>query len=110
MYAIEKGFQSINRVVIDVFRRRIKKGHTKMVVEAGTNGYKGGSSRDCGSRAFLKMRCQNGDFYFEPIKDKQGRNIGVTIACCGDDGLDAILCAVAFAFEALTDQIRETNK
>ena len=40
----------------------------------------------------------------ETITDKNGRPVGVEIACCGDAGLDAIMKALDFCRDALNDQ------
>ena len=43
------------------------------------------------------------------MENEQGQVVGVKIACCGDDGLNAILKALDFSLTALDDQRREVN-
>ena len=104
MYAIDKGLQKINGETLETFQREVIDGGTDLKVEAGTTGYKGGCCRNAGSRTYLSLLCLSGDFFFGPIKDDEGRNVGITIACCGDDGLNAMLKALGFAREVLNDQ------
>lgn len=108
MYAIEEGLQKINGEYVETFQRGVICGETELEVEAGTTGYKGGC-RNAGSRTYLKLLCMSGDFYFRPIVDEEGNVTGITIACCGDDGLDAILRALEFAHEAIDDQRCEVD-
>jgi hypothetical protein len=109
MFAINEGVQKINGEVVDTFQREIRDGNTHLTVEAGTTGYKGSCSRNAGCRTYLNILCLSGDFYFAPIQDEAGNNVGVTIACCGDDGLDAIMKVVDFAREVIDDQRCEVN-
>jgi len=109
MFEINEGVQKINGEVVDTFQREVRDGNTHLRVEAGTTGYKGSCSRDAGCRTYLNILCLSGDFYFAPIQDEAGNNVGVTIACCGDDGLDAIMKAVDFAQEVIDDQRCEVN-
>jgi len=38
------------------------------------------------------------------VKDTEGNAVGVKIACCGDDALNAIMHALEFAKQAINDQ------
>jgi hypothetical protein len=109
MFEIREGTVKINDVVVDTFERNVVEKKTVLTVEAGTTGYKGSCSRDAGCRTYLNILCLSGDFYFAPIQDEAGNNVGVTIACCGDDGLDAIMKVVDFAREVIDDQRCEVN-
>ena len=104
MYAIEEGLQKINGEMVETFQREVVCGNTDLEVEAGTNGYKGGCCRDAGGRTYLSLLCLSGDFFFGPIKDDEGHIAGITIACCGDDALNAIMKAIEFAHQAIDDQ------
>lgn len=104
MFAIEEGIQKINGETVETFSREIAEVNTGLLVEAGTTGYKGGICRDAGGRTYLSIVCQCGDFHFSPVKDDEGRQVGVVVACCGDAGLNAIVKALEFAQEALNDQ------
>ena len=53
---------------------------------------------------YLALLCRKGDFFFGPIKDDDGRVVGIRIACCGDEGLNAIMKSLAFAYHAIDDQ------
>ena len=53
--------------------------------------------------------CLDGDFHFIPFKDENGIFKGITIACCGDDALDAIMKALIFTGDVLTDQCCEVD-
>ena len=104
MYAIDEGLQKINGEMVETFHRDVIDGNTNLEVEAGTTGYKGGCCRNAGGRTYLSLLCLSGDFFFGPIKDDDGNIAGVTIACCGDEGLNAIMKALEFAHEAIDDQ------
>ena len=104
MYAIEEGLQKINGEMVETFEREVTCGNTVLEVEAGTTGYKGGCYRNAGGRTYLSLLCLSGDFFFGPIKDDDGNIAGVTIACCGDEGLNAIMKALEFAHEVIDDQ------
>ena len=120
MYAIEESVQKINGEVVETFQREICDGNTNLEIEAGTTGYKGGCCRNAGGykggccrnaggRTYLSLLCLSGDFFFGPIKDDEGNIAGITIACCGDDGLNAIMKALEFAHEAINDQRCEVD-
>ena len=104
MFAIEEGLQKVNGEYVETFQRDVVESGTNLQVEAGTTGYKGGCCRDAGGRTYLSLRCLAGDFYFGPIKNDEGRVVGITIACCGDDALNAIMKAIDFTREAINDQ------
>ena len=104
MFVIEKSLQKINGEILETFRREVNRIGTSLEVEAGTTGYRGGCHRKAGSRTFLSLLCLSGDFYFEPIKDEAGKVTGITVACCGDDGLDALMKALEFVYAAIDDQ------
>ena len=109
MYAIEEGLQKINGEMVETFSREVACGHTDLEVEAGTTGYKGGCCRDAGGRTYLSLLCLSGDFFFGPIKDDEGHIAGITIACCGDEGLNAIMKALEFCQQAINDQRCDVN-
>ena len=67
------------------------------------------SCRIAGGRTYLNLMCLDGDFHFIPFKDENGIFKGITIACCGDDALDAIMKALIFTGDVLTDQCCEVN-
>ena len=104
MFAIEDGLQKINGEMVETFQREVTCGNTDLEVEAGTTGYKGGCCRNAGGRTYLSLLCLSGKFFFGPITDDAGNIAGITIACCGDDGLDAIMKALEFAYTAIDDQ------
>ncbi len=109
MYAIEESLAMVNGITVDTFQRDVIEGTTKLEVEAGTTGYKGGCCRDAGGRTYLRILRETGDFFFGPIKDEEGRIRGITIACCGDAGLNAVIKALDFIQQALTDQCCEVD-
>ena len=109
MYAIEKGIKKINGEVVDTFLREVEEGQTEFYVEAGTTGYKGGCCRDAGGRTYLGILCLAGDFFFGPFKDEEERIVGIKIACCGDDGLNAVMKVLDFCRDALNDQRCEVD-
>ena len=82
MFAIEKGMMKINGEKVETFEREVNCGCAELLVTAGTNGYKGSGCRIAGGR---------------------------TIACCGDDALDAIMKALIFTGDVLTDQCCEVD-
>ena len=109
MYAIKEGLAKINDVLVETFEREVTDGRTTLRVEAGTTGYKGAPCREAGGRTYVCIDCFCGDFYFSPVTDDENRVVGIEIAACGDDGLDAIMKALRFAQEALNDQRCEVN-
>ncbi len=104
MFAIEAGLQRINGEIVDTYQREVTCGNTELEVEAGTTGYKGGACRNAGGRTFSSLLCLSGDFYFAPIQDESGHTAGITVACCGDDGLNAIMKALEFVHTTIDDQ------
>ncbi len=109
MYAINEGLAKINGVPVETFGREVLNGKTALRVEAGTTGYKGGCGRDNGGRTYLCIDCRCGGFYFHPVKDEEGGLVGIEIATCGDDGLNAIMTALEFAHTAINDQRCEVD-
>ncbi len=109
MYAIEEGLKTVNGTDVDTFQREITEGRACLEVEAGTTGYKGGCCREAGGRTFLRIDCVAGDFCFQPIADDEGRKVGIVIAACGDDGLNALMKALEFAHQAMNDQRCEVD-
>ena len=67
------------------------------------------SCRIAGGRTYLNLMCLDGDFHFIPFKDENGIFKGITIACCGDDALDAIMKALIFTGDVFTDQCCEVD-
>ena len=110
MYAITEGVAKINGEIVDTFEREISDGRTALEVEAGTTGFVGEDCRNAGGRTYIGINCICGDFYFEPIVEEDGTVTGVEIACCGDEGLDAIMKALGFAEEVIADAVREINE
>ena len=109
MYAIEEGLKKINGIAVETFRRDVLDGNAYLEVEAGTTGYRGGSCRNAGGRTFLRIDCVRGDFCFQPVTDDDGKNVGIVIAACGDDGLNVLMKALDFCREALNDQRCEVD-
>ncbi len=109
MYAIEEGVKKVNDVEVETFQREVLDGHACLEVEAGTTGYKGSCCRNAGARTFLRIDCVTGDFFFGPITDEEKRNVGIVIAACGDDGLNAIMKALDFCRDVLNDQRCEVD-
>jgi hypothetical protein len=104
MYAINEGDITINKVKLKTFSRNVRHESTDLDVEAGTTGFKGYVPREKSSRAYVAFECNQGDFYFDPIKDEDGRAVGIEIACCGDGALMSLLDTLGFSLEALTDE------
>ena len=109
MYAIEEGMKQINGELVDTFLREVVDGDVVMEIEAGSNGYRGGCGRSCESRTYVSLLCLSGDFYFAPIRDEEGNRVGMKIACCGDDGMNAIMKAIEFIHEVINDQRCEVD-
>ena len=104
MFAIYEGLARINGVPVETFEREVLNGNTALRVEAGTTGYKGGCSRDNGGRTYVCIDCLCGDFHFSPVTDDEKNVVGIEIAACGDDGLNAIMKALEFAQAVINDQ------
>ena len=104
MYAINKNRIKINGAIVETFERDVICDETLLAVEAGTTGYVGCACRDNGGRTYISIECLNGDFHFSPVKNSDGNVVGVKIACCGDDALNAIMHALEFAEQAINDQ------
>ena len=109
MYVIRKGQAKINGVPVETFERRVMGKDTDLRVEAGTTGYKGSCCREAGGRTYLCIDCLCGDFYFSPVTDDEQKVVGIEIACCGDDGLNAIMKALDFIHDAINDQRCEVD-
>ena len=109
MYAIDEGLKTVNGVEVDTFQRDVEDGNVCLQVEVGTTGYKGGCCRSAGARTFVRIDCVCGDFFFSPITDDNGQKVGIVIAACGDDGLNAIMKALDFCRDALNDQRCEVD-
>ena len=104
MFAIEESMEIINGEPVETFLREVSCGSTTLEVEAGTNGYKGGCCINGDGRTFLSLLCLSGKFYFGPVEDDEGNIVGIHIACCGDDGLNAVMKALEFVKNAIDDQ------
>lgn len=109
MFAVEKKHKRINDKIVETFERTIKGHCTELEVEAGTTGFKGTPCRKAGGRTYLRLLCWEGDFNFEPLVDDDGVAFGIEIACCGDAALDAIMKALIFTGDVLTDQCSEID-
>ena len=109
MYAIEEGLQKVNGEYVETFEREVTCGNTELGVVAGTTGYKGGCCRNAGGRTYIGIDCVTGDFCFQPITDDEGKQVGIVIAACGDDGLNAIMKALDFCRDVLNDQRCEVD-
>ena len=103
MYAVTEGARKINDVKLKTFSRNVKHVNTDLDVEAGTTGFKGYVPREKSSRSYVAIECNRGDFLFDPIKDEDGRVVGIEIACCGDGALMGLTDTLEFAIEALMD-------
>lgn len=103
MYAIRESAQKINGVVVDTYERQIHTEKAVLRVEAGTTGPTGGD-RASGSRTFLDLTVLYGDFLIEPEQEEDGKVIGIRIASCGDDSLEALMKALEFSLHAYVDQ------
>ena len=110
MYAVSEGRIKINDRMVETYGRTVLGKETALHVVAGSTGYKGSNKREAGGRTYLRLDCCCGDFYFEPIVEEDGTVTGVEIACCGDEGLDAIMKALGFAEEVIVDAVREINE
>lgn len=109
MYAVSEGRIKINDTMVSTYERAVLEKDTALHVIAGTTGYKGSNKREAGGRTFLKIECFCGDFYFNPIKEDDGRVTGIEIACCGDDALEAVVKALGFAAQVIDEERFEVN-
>ena len=103
MYAITEESKNINNVKVKTFSRRVKHVNTELVVEAGATDFRGYGPRETSARTYLEIRCNRGDFLFHPVRNENGRVVGIEIAGCGDEALMALTDSLGFALEALTD-------
>lgn len=109
MYAITEGCAKINGEIVNTFEREVTQGETVLEVAVGTTGYKKEASRAGGSRTYIGIDCVSGDFHFSPITDEDGCIVGIEIASCGNESLNAILKALTFAYKVLDDQRRDVK-
>ena len=109
MYPVIEGKIKVNDKQVNTYGRAALGKSTALHVVAGTTGYKGSNKREAGGRTYVKIECCCGDFFFNPVKDEDGTVTGIEIACCGDEGLDAIVKAVDFVRDVMNDQIYEVN-
>ena len=109
MYPVSEGKIKVNDKLVNTYGRAALGKSTALHVVAGTTGYKGSNKREAGGRTYVKIECCCGDFFFNPVKDEDGTVTGIEIACCGDEGLNAIVKAVDFVRDVMNDQICEAN-
>ena len=107
MHTIHSTSININNRETPIRSRMIRNAGTVVRTEAGTTGLSGYCCRKKGSRTFLSLRFDRGDFHFMPILDREGNIVGFSLACCGDDGLLSVMDAIEFAGRTLLDQCRE---
>ena len=110
MYAVSEGRIKINDTMVSTYERAVLEKDTALHVIAGTTGYKGSDKREAGGRTFLKIECFCGDFYFNPIKEDDGRITGIEIACCGDDALEAVAKTLGFAKQVIDEERFELDR
>lgn len=108
MYERKKGIRKINGKMVETFEREVTDSGTSLFVQAGTTGYKG-TGRDGGGRTYLCIGCLHGDFYFKELTDNSGNAVAIDIACCGDDGMNALMKALKFACQVIEEQCHGTN-
>ena len=108
MFAVKEGKVKINGRSVRTYERTAREEGTELRVTAGTTGYLG-KGRDAGGRVYLKFECFCGDFHFDPIEDDEGNVVGIEIAACGDESLEAVAKAIDFAKEAIDDQCLGVN-
>ena len=106
MYAIEENRTKVNEVEFTTFKRKVEECCTVLEAEAGTTGYTGGE----GTRTFIRLDCKDGPILLDPIKDEDGETTGIVIAACCDNALSALMQALEFWREALTDQMLEADE
>lgn len=109
MFAIDEGIKKINGEIVDTYEREVKETGCRLLVEAGTTGYKGGICRDAGSRTYIRIFAAQGDFFFCPVTDGEENMVGVEIAACGDAGLNALMKSLDFIQQVLNDQRCEVD-
>ena len=103
MYSLRDSKVTVNDETVTTFCRPVLEGDTSVLAEAGTTGYRGGNDRKTGARTYVSLFF-GGDFLLSPVQDRHGRIAGVEISLCGDDALDAMVKALAFARQALDDR------
>ena len=109
MYPVREGSIKINETIVDTYGRAAIGKSTAVHVVAGTTGFKGSNKREAGGRTYVKIECCCGDFHFIPIKDEDESVTGIEIACCGDEGLEAMVKAIDFVRTVLKDQCCEVT-
>lgn len=106
MYEVREGRKIINGVTVKTFERDVREGDTVLEVEAGTTGYCGGG-RERGGRTYLRiMDSGRGDLFIRLSAGSDKKADGFEICFSGDDGLNALLKAVSFAWDTFEDQRR----
>lgn len=103
MFAVKEGKVKINDREVRTYERAVVEEGAALHVMAGTTGYKG-NGRKAGGRVYLRLECFCGDFHFDQVTDEDGEIIGIEIAACGDESLDAVAKALRFAKETIDDQ------
>lgn len=94
----------INGVTIDTTEGVAHSGHGFACVgyEAGATPLTGEATRKGGSRVYVKLTCNRGDLKAIPVKNEDGRVIGIEIAASGDDAGIALAAAIREIAENLT--------
>ena len=104
MYAVSEGKIVINGKEIGTYGRAVLEKGTALHVIAGTNGYTGSLRREKGGRTYVRIECFCGDFFFDLVRDEDGNAVGVEIACCGDDALEAVAKALSFVKQVIDEE------
>ena len=110
MYAVSEGNIKINGKEIGTYGRAVLGADTALHVIAGTNGYTGSCRREKGGRTYVRIECFCGDFFFDIVRDEDGRATGIEIACCGDDALEAVAKALGFAKQVIDEERFELDR
>lgn len=103
MFAVTEGKVKINDRKVTTYERAVLEEGAALHVTAGTTGYRG-KGRKAGGRVYLRLECFCGDYHFDPVVDDDGDLVGIEIAACGDESLDAVAKALRFAKETIDDQ------
>ena len=107
MYETIKAKRKVNGVEVTTFARDII-GLNTLMVEAGTNGYKGGDSGH-GSRTYLRITDGGGtDISFKSVVRVCGDE-GFEVSLGGDSELKTFIKALKFAVKVLEDQANKVD-
>lgn len=80
-----------------------------LLVEVGSSGLDGDDDHESLGRTYVGLLCDSPVTFFDPLRDKRGKIVGVEISGCGDSALSVLAEALEFAARVLKDIRNEST-